>query len=142
VHRQLPELGNTVFNRYFDLEREAEGAGALPLYLSLHAAIRAHVGAAALPAKRPAQRDESIAEARAYLDLALKLLRAGKPRLIAIGGLSGTGKAALAAGLAPCRGAVPGVRVLRGDVLRRRLMGMPPETPLPDEAYGEAVPRS
>jgi aminoglycoside phosphotransferase family enzyme/predicted kinase len=146
AHRGLPELANTVFNRYFDLEGEAAGAGALPLYLSLHAAIRAHVGAAALPAKpaerRPEQHDESIAEARAYLDLALKLLRPGKPRLIAIGGLSGTGKSTLAYGLAPCLGAVPGARVLRSDVLRKRLMGMAPESPLPDEAYGEAVTRS
>src|SRR4029077_15123413 len=101
VHRQLPELGNTVFNRYFDLEGEAEGAGALPLYLSLHAAIRAHVGAAGLPAKRPDQREESIAEARAYLDLAQTLLRTAKARLIAIGGFSGTGKSTLAYGLAP-----------------------------------------
>ncbi len=145
AHRGLPELANTVFNRYFDLEGAAAGAGALPLYLSLHAAIRAHVGAAALPARRPEQRpeqrDESIAEARAYLDLALKLLRPGKPRLIAIGGLSGTGKSTLGYGLAPCLGAVPGARVLRSDVLRKRLMGMAPESPLPAEAYGEAVTR-
>jgi aminoglycoside phosphotransferase family enzyme/predicted kinase len=141
VHRQLPELGNTVFNRYFDLDGEAEGAGALPLYLSLHAAIRAHVGAAALPAKRPEQCQESIAEARAYLDLAQALLRPAKPRLIAIGGFSGTGKSTLAYGLAPRLGAPPGARVLRSDVLRKRLMGRAPESPLPAEAYGEAVTR-
>jgi predicted kinase len=142
AHRGLPELANTVFNRYFDLESEAEGFGALPLCLSLHAAIRAHVGAAALPAKRPEQREESVAEARAYLDLAQDLLRPGKPRLIAIGGFSGTGKSTLAYGLAPRLGAVPGARVLRSDVLRKRLMGRAPESPLPAEAYGEAVTRS
>jgi len=141
VHRRLPALGNTVFNRYFDLEGEAEGAAALPLYLSLHAAIRAHVGAAALPAKQPAQREASIAESRAYLDLAQTLLRPGKPRLIAIGGFSGTGKSTLAYGLAPRLGGPPGARVLRSDVLRKRLMGKAPETPLPAEAYGEAVTR-
>jgi predicted kinase len=128
VHRQLPELGNTVFNRYFDLEGEAEGAAALPLYLSLHAAIRAHVGAAALLAKRPEQREESVAEARAYLDLAQTLLRPAKPRLIAIGGFSGTGKSTLAYGLAPRLGAPPGARVLRSDVLRKRVMGRAPES--------------
>jgi len=142
AHRGLPELANTVFNRYFDREGEAEGAAALPLYLSLHAAIRAHVGAAALPAKRPEQREESIAEARAYFHLAQALLRPGTPRLIAIGGLSGTGKSTLAYGLAPRLGAAPGARVLRSDVLRKRLMGMAPESPLPAEAYGEAVARS
>jgi len=142
VHRRLPELANTVFNRYFDLEAEAEGVGALPLYLSLHAGIRAHVGAAALSAMRPEQREESIAEARAYLGLAQDLLRPGKPRLIAIGGLSGTGKSTLAYGLAPRLGVVPGARVLRSDVLRKRLMGRAPESRLPAEAYGESVTRS
>jgi uncharacterized protein len=145
AHRRLPELANTVFNRYFDREGEAEGAAALPLYLSLHAAIRAHVGAAALPAKRPERperRGEAIAEARAYFHLAQALLRSGMPGLIAIGGLSGTGKSTLAYGLAPRLGAAPGARVLRSDVLRKRLMGMAPESPLPAEAYGEAVTRS
>jgi predicted kinase len=100
------------------------------------------VGTAALPARRPEQREESIVEARAYFHLAQALLRPGTPRLIAIGGLSGTGKSTLAYGLAPRLGAAPGARVLRSDVLRKRLMGMAPESPLPAEAYGEAVTRS
>ena len=143
AHRQLPALANAVFNRYFDLEGEVEGVGALPLYLSIHAAIRAHVTAAAVRELTPsAEREERVGEARAYLDLAWALLQACKPRLIAIGGLSGTGKSTLAYALAPHVGRAPGARVLRSDVLRKRLMGVSPETHLPPEAYGRAQTES
>ncbi len=110
--------------------------------LSPHAAIRAHVAAAALPAKRPEQREESIAEAGAYLDLAQTLLRPAKPRLVAIGGFSGTGKSTLAYGLAPGLGAPLGARVLAQRRAAQAPMGVAPESPLPAEAYGEAVTRS
>ena len=43
--------------------------------------------------------------------------------LIAIGGLSGTGKSALARALAPDIGAAPGAVVLRSDVERKTLSG-------------------
>jgi predicted kinase len=58
-------------------------------------------------------------------------------RLIAIGGLSGTGKSTLAAALAPELGARPGARVLRSDVIRKRLFGLEPEARLPENAYTE-----
>ena len=108
----------------------------------MHAAIRAHVTAAALPARPASERDAVIGEAGAYLDLARDLLRPGAPRLIAIGGLSGTGKSTLAYGLAPGLAGVPGARVLRSDVLRKRMMGVAPENPLPEEAYDAAASRA
>jgi aminoglycoside phosphotransferase family enzyme/predicted kinase len=135
AHRRLPDLAGMVFNRYFDRAAEAEGAAALPLFLSMHAAIRAHVTAAALQAGPQTDREALIGEARAYLDLARDLLRPIAPRLIAVGGFSGTGKSTLAYGLAPGLAGVPGARVLRSDVLRKRLMGVAPETPLPEAAY-------
>jgi predicted kinase len=54
---------------------------------------------------------------------------------VAIGGLSGTGKSTLAYGLAPALGVAPGARVLRSDVIRKRLAGVAPEARLPNEAY-------
>src|SRR4051794_35136003 len=57
------------------------------------------------------------------------------PRLVAIGGLSGTGKSTLASAIEAALGPVPGARVLRSDVLRKLLFGSPPESPLPAEAY-------
>src|SRR6516165_11953511 len=77
------------------------------------------------------------AEARNYLELAVRLLRPRPGRLIAIGGLSGSGKSTLAAALASAIGA----RVLRSDVIRKRLFGVAPETRLPASAYTTEMSR-
>jgi predicted kinase len=61
------------------------------------------------------------------------------PRLLAIGGLSGTGKSTLARELAPETGAAPGAVVLRSDVIRKSLFGVSPTTPLGAEAYTASV---
>jgi predicted kinase len=71
------------------------------------------------------------AEARRYLGLAARYLRPRACRLVAIGGLSGTGKSTLAAALAPSLDA----RILRSDVIRKHLFGVAPETPLPARTY-------
>ena len=76
-------------------------------------------------------------EARSYLDLSAALLRSRSCRMVAIGGLSGTGKSTLAAALAPSLGA----RVLRSDVIRKRLFDVAPETRLPASAYTPQVSR-
>jgi predicted kinase len=57
------------------------------------------------------------------------------PRLLAIGGLSGTGKSTLARALGGLMGRAPGARVLRSDVFRKRIMGLPPEARLPPSHY-------
>jgi predicted kinase len=60
-------------------------------------------------------------------------------RLVAVGGLSGSGKSVLAAGLAAELGRRPGARVLRSDVLRKLRFGAEPESGLPPEAYAAEV---
>ena len=131
-HRGLADFGNLVLNRYLDLTGEDDGLAAMPLFLSLRAAIRAHVTATVIDlAGRSETKPQMAAEARSYLDLAGQFLRPRSCRLIAIGGLSGTGKSTLAAGLAPSLGA----RVLRSDVIRKRLFGVAPETRLPASGY-------
>ena len=136
-HRGLGDFANRVLNRYLDLTGEDDGLAAMPLFLSMRAAIRAHVTAAATERAEPAAKPGMGAEARSYLDLSARLLRPRSCRLVAIGGLSGTGKSALAAGLAPSLGA----RVLRSDVIRKRLFGVAPETRLPASAYAPQVSR-
>jgi len=122
---------NMVLNRYLDRRDEAEGLAALPLFLAVRAAIRAHV---------TITRNHSAGqEAKAYLSAAFGLLRPAGPRLIAIGGLSGSGKSTAAYRLAPGIGAAPGARVIRSDVIRKRLFDVPPETPLPADAYTQEV---
>lgn len=135
----LPQCG-LVFNRYLDLTDDEDGLPALPLFMSLRAAVRAHVtGTAAGGLERPDLRLQRLAEARSYYDLAVDLLRPKSPRLVAIGGLSGTGKSSVAAAIAGELGIGAGARVLRSDVLRKRLFGKSPEEQLPDEAYSKTV---
>lgn len=55
-----------------------------------------------------------------------------RPRMIAIGGLSGSGKTTLAAALGKH---LPGVVVLDSDVLRKKMHGVDPLTPLPNSVY-------
>lgn len=138
--RHLDALGNAVFNRYFDLRDERDGLPALPLFLSVRAAVRAHVAA---PAARQ-QADEGararlLEEARRYLFHAIDLLRPQPACLIAVGGLSGSGKSSVAYGLAPGLGRAPGARVVRSDVIRKRLFDVALTQRLPDAAYGDDV---
>lgn len=128
-HRKLDDFANLVFNRYLDGTDEAGGLPALPLFLSLRATIRAHVSAIVGKAEA----------ARSYFDLAEALLQPVAPRLVAVGGLSGSGKSTVALALAPEIGIPPGARVLRSDVVRKRLLGVAPTTRLGAEGYSEAV---
>ena len=113
---------------------------AFPVFLSLRAAVRAHVTAtAAAKLDSPDQRGRQLAEAKSYFELATDLLRAVPPRLVAIGGLSGTGKSSVAAALAGELGGGAGARVLRSDVLRKQLFGVAPEDRLPADAYTKAI---
>lgn len=134
-HRGLHDLANLVFNRYLDRTDEIAGLAALPLFLSVRAQVRAKVAAASLALNAP----NALKDANAYLDLAQSLLKLSPPRLIAIGGFSGTGKSTVALGLAPQFAPAPGARVIRSDVLRKTLMQVAPETRLPAAAYRERV---
>lgn len=126
-HRGHAASANLVLNRYLDLTGEDDGLAAMPLFLSLRAAIRAHVTASA---------GEAMGDAGHYFAEACAALCPPPARLIAIGGLSGTGKSTVAAALAPELGPRPGARVLRSDVIRKRLFGLDPEARLPESAYG------
>jgi len=122
--RQGRPAANRVLNRYLARTGDAALARGLPLWLSLRAFIRAHVagtrGQDGLPLLRAA---------RAYL------ADRPPPRLVAVGGLQGTGKSWLARRLAPLLGVAPGGVVLRSDEIRKRLAGVAPETRLPGTAY-------
>lgn len=132
-HRGLMTEANMLANRYLDVAPQGgRGYALLPLFLSIRAAIRAHV--LAMNAQRGGDA-ELAGEARGYLALAEEALIPAPPRLVAIGGLSGTGKTTLARMLAAPLGRMPGARILRSDVFRKRLAGMSPETRLPPSAY-------
>ncbi len=118
---------NRAFNRTLARSGDYGVLGPLPLWLGLRALVRAHVQAAR-------GRDGG-----ALLRAAADYLAPPPARLIAVGGLQGTGKSTLARGLAPALGAAPGALLLRSDELRKRRFGLAPEEPLPPAAYTEAV---
>ncbi len=130
---------NAVCNSYLDRADSAQfvGLAAFRLFLSARAAIRAKVVAArARGALDDVARDGMIRDAKRYFALAEEFLRPSSPALIAVGGLSGSGKSSVAAELAPLFGAAPGCVVARSDVERKRLFSVAPETRLEASAYG------
>lgn len=112
-----------------------DGLAALPLFIALRAAIRARVAAAGRSHRTEVESAAIGLEAASYFAFAENALRPRPPRLVAIGGLSGTGKSTLAASLAPSIGPLPGAVHLRSDVERKRLHGIPELERLPAEAY-------
>jgi aminoglycoside phosphotransferase family enzyme/predicted kinase len=137
-HRGFPELANLVANRYLDESDDEDGFVLLPFFMGVRAAVRAHVTAA--QANNSSVDVERIAtEARSYFDLARLLLQKHPARLIAIGGLSGSGKTTIAEALAAHVGAPPGARIVESDRVRKAMHGVAPETRLPEKAYRPEV---
>jgi len=142
IERGLPLPANVVLNRYLiETARtsDLDALSALPLFLSLRAAIRAMVTAARLGQAAAADKSKIAEGARRYFGLARRLIAPAPPSLIAVGGLSGTGKSVLARMLAPHLAPAPGAVVLRSDVARKLLFGKNETEKLPREAYTSAV---
>jgi predicted kinase len=134
--RGLAAEANLVLGRYLRDEADYEGLAALPLFLSCRAAIRAKVAASAEASQTSAEaRARKRADARDYFRAAAAYLETAPAVLVAVGGLSGSGKSRLAQGLAPGLGRAPGAVVLRSDVLRKRLFAVAEESRLPAQAY-------
>jgi len=127
IERGRAGAATVVLNRYLTesgRESDLDALAALPLFLSVRAAIRAKVST------------ERQAQARDYFALARRLIAPPQPRLVAVGGLSGTGKSVLARALAAHVPPLPGAVVLRSDVERKRLCGVAETERLPPDAYG------
>jgi uncharacterized protein len=134
-HRGLRAEAQRLLGDYLEIEADDAGLALLPLFQSCRAAIRAKTQGFGARVAEDGDGAVPIQASRAYLDLALELLSPPAPRLVAIGGLSGTGKSSLARELAPEVGASPGALVLRSDRLRKRLLAVKPAERLPPEAY-------
>ncbi|MGQ0445254.1 MAG: bifunctional aminoglycoside phosphotransferase/ATP-binding protein [Beijerinckiaceae bacterium] len=131
--RGLHRHANLLFNRYLwacdDVKCQLKGLSVLPLFLSLRAAIRAKVSIL-----QPGN-EVHTREARRYLEAASSFLAPCRLDLIAIGGLSGSGKSSLAAALAGAIGRAPGTLHLRSDIERKRLLNVREFDRLPGDAY-------
>jgi aminoglycoside phosphotransferase family enzyme/predicted kinase len=138
-HRDLRTEANLVFNRYIDLSADEDGVRLLPLFLSVRATIRAHVLAATAARSGNAAEAQLAAE---FLALAERLIAPMAPILVTVAGLSGTGKSVVSRALGGALGAVPGARILRSDVLRKRLAHVLPEERLPASLYSPLASRT
>jgi aminoglycoside phosphotransferase family enzyme/predicted kinase len=135
--RGLPAHANAALNAYLEACGDTGnliGLATLPLFLSMRAMIRAKVGLL-----RAGLKTEAHARAASYVLLARNHLERKRPQLVAIGGLSGSGKSSVAQALAPQIGAFPGAVLVRSDVERKRLFGVSGEERLPRSAYTAEV---
>lgn len=131
----LRSHANALLNRYLERSCDYGMLGCLPLFMSCRAAIRAHIAVAA----ERAGAEVTQGRARRLLELAIAYLTPSSPKLVAIGGLSGSGKTTVARGLAPDLGPAPGAIVLRSDVIRKAMFDVPETEKLSQDAYVPAV---
>jgi uncharacterized protein len=135
---------NLLLNRYLwrsgDI-LDLRGLAALPIFLGLRACVRAMVALDRLGLVA-VDRAPTIAHVVQTLDHAAGFLQPAPPRLVAVGGLSGTGKTVLATALAPWIGAAPGALHLRTDLERKWLAGIDALERLPDAAYSDRATRA
>lgn len=139
--RGLRAHANAVLNAYLEASGDTAnliGLAALPLFLSTRAMIRAKVELLRASLD-PKSREEARRRATSYVLLARGYLERQRPQLIAIGGLSGSGKSSVAQALAPHLGVFPGAVHVRSDVERKRLFGVGLEERLPRPAYAAEV---
>ena len=137
VHEQQTVAANRMLNGYL---RGADAAGieglrALPLFMGLRAGVRAMVTLDRAAQRTGMQRCGDIALAIDYLEQAVEGLKPGRPRLVAVGGFSGTGKTTVAAALAPALRPAPGALHLRTDVERKLMAGVALDERLPPDSY-------
>jgi hypothetical protein len=140
--RGMRAAANIVLNRYLWLRDEPldlDGLALLPLFLALRAGIRAMIGIGRLDELKGKARRAARAEAVRLLENGQDHLSPPAACLVAVGGLSGTGKSTLAAALAPQFGACPGALHLRSDLERKSLAGVAETSRLPDAAYSREM---
>ena len=140
LDRDLAQHAQRLLQGWIDRTSDDSALALLPLFLATRAVVRAKVIALqAVECTNEEERRRLAGKALVYFALARRALAPASPRLVAIGGRSGTGKSALAMSLAPRLGALPGAIVLRSDVIRKALVGEEPTRRLGLDAYAPDV---
>jgi uncharacterized protein len=136
LHNGHKTNANTLLNRYLERTGDYQGLAALPLFLACRAGISAHAAVSRAQEMVAASSLEvSHAEFRAFVDFGIACLERTSPMLVAVGGVSGTGKSTLAYNLAPQLAPEPGAIVLRSDIIQKAIMNVPETERLPASAY-------
>jgi uncharacterized protein len=129
-------LADELVETYADMTSDETFVTLVPFYKCYRATVRAKVESLkGFEAEVPeAERERARELARAYFALARRYAERGKPAVIVVCGLAGTGKSTLARTL---RTRI-GFDVLNSDRVRKRLAGVP-ETAHPETGYGEGI---
>jgi hypothetical protein len=132
------DLARVFADEYFRASSDEEGRVLLSFYTAYRAVVRAKVeGLELLETEIPeAERTRAAAKSRAHWLLALGELEAAsrRPCLVLVGGLLGTGKSTLARGLVR----EANFRLVRSDVVRKELAGLPPGASA-RSSFGEGI---
>jgi hypothetical protein len=116
-------LAERLVGRYAALSADPDLSRLMPFYKCYRAYVRGKVDSltSAEDEVEAADREAARTSARRHFALACRYAWADRPYLIAVGGLSGTGKSTVAAALADRTGFVH----LSSDVIRKELAGLP-----------------
>ena len=136
AHRGLLQQENRVLNEYL-LHASAQdmlGLQVLPLFLFCRAGIKAMTIAQAARLQT-GDAGSGKQESLQYLEQAIAYLAPRKPRLVAIGGFSGSGKSTVSSRLPTQIAQSPGAVLIRSDPERKVYFQVAPDEELPDEHY-------
>lgn len=125
-----PDLAERFLTAYRTAASDAWPASLAHHHIAYRAQVRTKVTALRADQGVPGAAEK----ARQLLEMTRAHLNAARVRLILVGGLPGTGKSTLAVGLADTLGAV----IIRSDVVRKELAGLPVDQPAP-APYGEGI---
>jgi aminoglycoside phosphotransferase family enzyme/predicted kinase len=116
-----PELAAHFLNRYLERSGDYDGAILLDLFFVYRCLVRAKVAAIRSRERESgAERAADIADAREYSAMARRQASKGRPVLVVMCGLSGSGKTWLSERL---MARLPAIRI-RSDIERKRLFGL------------------
>jgi aminoglycoside phosphotransferase family enzyme len=131
---------NALLNRYLERTQDYRGLAALPFFLACRAGISAHVTVSRGQEVSSADAIEiSQSEFRAFVEFGITCLKRAAPCLVAVGGVSGTGKSTLGYNLAPRLAPAPGAIVLRSDIIRKTMINVSETERLPANAYTDEM---
>lgn len=123
--RKLPHFASRLLNRYLELTGDFQGVTLLPLYKAYRAMVRAKIALFTMGNESLSddERSAQLDQYRSYADLAESYTGIPDRFLLAMHGLSGSGKSVVSLGLSEALSLVR----LRSDVERKRLFGLAPE---------------